>query len=159
MAQEVERIVGSRSLWPGFEPLAIPLAIYDGDRTYLFRHPAPPDGFVTVEQDDHQAHVWDGRHPAVTANTSIELGDRTIATLILDLPDGDRSLSDLAAVALHEAFHVFQRERHPGWQANEADLFVYPTTDTERLALRRLETEALRRALAAPDSTESACWA
>ncbi|HZO20005.1 MAG TPA: hypothetical protein VFB46_13525, partial [Gemmatimonadaceae bacterium] len=33
IARDVERLAASRSFWPGFEPLAIPLAIYDGKRT------------------------------------------------------------------------------------------------------------------------------
>src|SRR5687768_10204511 len=35
-------------LWPGFEPLRVPLAIFDGERTYLFRHPSPPSGYAPV---------------------------------------------------------------------------------------------------------------
>ena len=30
-------------LWPGFEPSEYPLAIYDGERTLLMRHPSPPE--------------------------------------------------------------------------------------------------------------------
>ncbi len=159
LAREVERLARLRSLWPGFEPLAIPLAVYDGELTYLFRHSAPPEGFVAVGPANRGVFAWEGRHPAVTANTSADIGEMTTASIMLDRSGPERSLSGLAAVALHEAFHVFQRERHPGWQANEADLFVYPTGDARLLALRRLETEALRRALAATDSAESACWA
>jgi len=158
-AREVERLAGVRSLWPGFDPMAIPLAVYDGERTYLFRHPAPPAGFVPVEHSEFAVHVYEGRYPAVTANTSVDIGGTTSATVVLDSSEGYRSLTDLAAVALHEAFHVYQRERHPSWQANEGDLFMYPTDNARLLALRRLETEALRRALATSDPAESACWA
>ena len=34
-----------RDLWPGFRPDPIPLAIYDGRRTWLVRHPSPPNEF------------------------------------------------------------------------------------------------------------------
>jgi hypothetical protein len=78
---------------------------------------------------------------------------------MLEGPKESADLARLAAVALHEAFHVFQRQRHPGWQANEADLFVYPVENADGLALRRLETEALGRALTAAESAESICWA
>jgi len=81
------------------------------------------------------------------------------ATVILDRPQPGRSLVDLAAVAIHEGFHVYQRARHPGWIGNEADLFVYPTESADLLALRRLETEALRLALSAGDAPGGACWA
>ena len=141
--KEVQRIAGSRTLWPGFEPLSIPLAIYDGEKTWLFRHPSPPEGF---------SPTWPGRHPSVNSNTSEEIGGRTTATLMADRPG-----SEPAAVALHEAFHVFQRTRHPGWQANEADLFLYPFDDDRLLSRRRMESEALRRALADPGS--ASCWA
>jgi len=48
--QELEKIVGAsvssgRSFWPGFDPLAVPLALYDGQATWLFRHPHPPPEF------------------------------------------------------------------------------------------------------------------
>ncbi|HWW77418.1 MAG TPA: hypothetical protein VNZ44_18595, partial [Pyrinomonadaceae bacterium] len=58
-----------------------------------------------------------------------------------------------------EAFHVFQRERHAGWTANEAELFVYPFEDADALRLRRLETLALSRAEAARVKNVAACWA
>jgi len=149
--REVQRIAGSRALWPGFEPLAIPLAVYDGQRTWLFRHPAPPEGFAPVPG----AHVYPGRHPAVTSNTSEDLGGTVSATLMADRPGA--APAELAAVALHEAFHVFQRRRHPGWQANEGDLLLYPFDNAKLLGRRRLESEALRRALAEPKT--AACWA
>ncbi|MFG0257741.1 MAG: hypothetical protein ACF8GE_07570 [Phycisphaerales bacterium JB043] len=79
--------------------------------------------------------------------------------MLLDRIDKNRSLTDLAAIAAHEAFHVFQSARQPGWGANEADLFIYPVDDSGLLALRRLETEALRRALEENDAELSTCWA
>lgn len=78
------------------------------------------------------------------------------ATLLLNGFDADAPLTDIAAVAIHEAFHVFQRTSHPDWTANEADLFVYPVEDLELLKLRRLETKALKSAFAHSD--ETACW-
>ncbi|MEL7059806.1 MAG: hypothetical protein AAGN46_07240, partial [Acidobacteriota bacterium] len=159
VAQEVERVAALGSLWPGFEPLTFPLAIYDGEATYLFRHPDPPEGFVAVVGAQQDTLVWEGRHPAVIANSSAELGGTMTATLMIDRSEVEENLSALAAIALHETFHVFQRAQHPGWQANEADLFVYPIDDADALASRRLETEALRRALAATDSIDSSCWA
>jgi hypothetical protein len=159
LAREVERLERQRSLWPGFEPLSVPLAVYDGERTYLFRHPAPPDGFAPMGSTEPAGYAFEGRHPSVTANTSADIGGRMTGTLLLDHPGQNSALTDLAALALHEAFHVYQRERHPTWQANEGDLFVYPTDDARLLAVRRLETEALRRALEASDSADVTCWA
>jgi hypothetical protein len=144
-----------RDLWPGFDALKVPLAIYDGERTFLFRHPAAPEGFVAVP-DHPGVSVYDGRHPAVTANSSATLGGVPTATLMLQtsLP-----AVQSACIMAHETFHVFQRARHPAWAANEADLFVFPTADAELLERRRLESEALQRALDAPARDRSACWA
>jgi len=71
----------------------------------------------------------------------------------------DATAASLAATALHEAFHVFQREQHPGWSGNEGDLFLYPVDDVQLLVLRRLESEALRRALAEPTPERAAALA
>lgn len=161
--QEVERLAaeraGNEALWPGFDPLAIPLAVYDGERTLLFRHPAPPQGFTPVAGAAPGSFAWKGRHEAVTANTNSEIGGVPTATLLVDRAQPGGSLPKLAAVAIHEGFHVYQRERHPGWIGNEVDLLVYPIDSSDLLAFRRLETEALRRALAADDVAVAACWA
>ncbi len=152
--------------WPGFEPERIPLAVYDGQFTALFRHPAPPAEFVRSDSASRGA-VMAGRHPAVTANSSAQIGGRGTATLMTDLRETGRRntrassppAASLAAIALHEAFHVFQRERHVGWVGNEGDLFTYPVDDARRLALRRLETDALHRAQEAGSATRAVCWA
>lgn len=159
IAGAVERIATERELWPGFEPLAIPLAIFDGERTLLFRHPRPPSEFAPVAGSEPTAYAMPGRHPAVTANSSAEIGGVDTATLLADGPRASASPADLAAVALHEAFHVFQRREHPGWSANEGVLLLYPTDDAEVLAMRRLETAALGRAIAADAAGDAACWA
>ena len=158
----VERVasthIGAQALWPGFDPLAVPLAVYDGEQTYLFRHPAPPEGFAPVPDASPAAHVYQGRHEAMRANSSAEIGGVQTATVLLDRAYPDRPPAALAALAIHEAFHVYQRQRHPRWSGNEADLFVYPTDAPGSLALRRLETEALRRALASDGEDDAACW-
>jgi hypothetical protein len=152
---EVERLA-AQDLWPGFDPRAVPVAIFDGERTLLFRHPAPPEGFRPVP-DRPGVWVYPGRQPSVTANTSVDLGGVQTATLMP--PAGSESVAQRAGLLIHESFHVFQRERRPTWTANEAELFSYPVDHPELLALRRLETEALRRALAAAEAERSACWA
>ncbi|HTE05692.1 MAG TPA: hypothetical protein VK824_05800, partial [Planctomycetota bacterium] len=161
---EVERLANERSFWPHFQPLEIPLAVYDGERTLLFRHPAPPEGFARVGDDgggaaSPGAFAFTGRHPAVTSNTSADLGGTVTATLRADGQLDGKSATDLAAVALHESFHVFQRQHHAGWAGNEGDLFLYPVDDARLLALRRLESSALRRALAAGEAARAAGWA
>ena len=140
-------------LWPNFAPGKTPLAIYDGERTILIRHPSPPPEF----KKEGDAWVFAGRHPSVKANTSIELGGVQTATLEID-PKLTWDARHWASIVIHESFHVFQRERHPKWSGNEAELFLYPMEDAGPLAVRRLETEAFRRALAAKELKEAACW-
>ena len=36
-------------LWPGFDATAYPIAIFDGERTLLLRHPKPPEEFAPLE--------------------------------------------------------------------------------------------------------------
>jgi len=145
--EEFDRIA-AQPLWPGFEPRKIPVALYDGASTYLYRHPSPPKQFLPLE--GHPGiYVFAGRHPSMLANTSTQIGGVTTATLGL-APEGRSQ----AAVLVHECFHVFQQQRRPTWTANEATLFTYPIEDAEGLALSRLEMEALRRALAG----NPACW-
>lgn len=160
-AQAIERAIPSMSrdaqgepLWPGFEPTSIPLAVFDGERTWLFRYPKPLAPFEAAADG---VMSTPGRIPEITANTSAEVGGIATGTLMLK-QDAGRSIEAWAAIAIHEAFHVFQRKRHPGWIGNEVDLFTYPVEDAPRLGIRRLETSALARALAAADDTQAACW-
>ena len=153
---EVQRIADDVPLWPGYDPLAIPLAVYTGSATYLFRHPAPPNGFSA--NASAQYFTQEGRHPAVTSNSSADIGGTMTATLLADGARSQSSPTALAAVALHEAFHVYQRAHHPTWQGNEGDLFLYPTEDARLLALRRLESLALSWALESEEPARRACW-
>ena len=145
-----------RDLWPGFTPRRTPLAFYDGARTVLVRHPAPPPGFVAMPGHAGFAQR-DGRLAQVTANSSDTIGGVMTGT-VMPAPPG-RSARAHAAIAIHEVFHVFQRTHHPGWSANEADAFTYPTTDIAGLAARRNEYALLRRALLARNRGDAACHA
>jgi len=159
VARAVERLATERTFWPGFVPLTIPLAVFTGERTFLFRHPAPPDGFLPMPGAQPSAFVLEGRHPAVTSNSSAEIGGTVTATLLADGRRATIPAPTLAAVAMHEAFHVFQRARHATWRGNEGNVFLYPVDDATVLSLRRLESAALQRALNAPDNAAAACWA
>jgi hypothetical protein len=154
--QEVRKLA-SRPLWPGFDPARVPLAIFDGEWTSLFRHPNPPPEFRVVP-GLHGTTIAAGRHALLTANSSITLGGARTATLLLDSPRLPAPRA-AAAIAVHEAFHVFQAERHPKWGANEVDLFTYPVDDAVLLQLSRLETQALVRALEEKSAKKSGCWA
>jgi hypothetical protein len=157
VVDEVDRIAARASLWPGFDPRRVPLAVFDGRTTFLFRHPNPPPEFVSLSS---RQGVWAfaGRHESVTANAPVKLNGVWTATAMLK-SDGRRDAHSQAALVIHEAFHVFQRERHADWTANEAELFVYPFEDADALRLRRLETLALSRAENSGVKNVAACWA
>ncbi len=151
---ESDRLAAA-DLWPAFEPRTIPVAIYDGTRTLLFRHPSPPDGFLPVAGHD-RVREYAGRHPAVIANSSVELGGVPTGTLIP--ASSGATARTRAGVLLHELFHVHQRVRHPAWTANEAELFSYPLDDAGHLLRRRVEEVMLARALGARAPEQTACW-
>lgn len=149
LVAEFDRLA-SKPLWPGFDARKIPLELYDGVNTYLVRHPAPLKEFSPVKGHP-DFMIYSGRHATMRANTSIEIGGVMTATLYFD-----RVNTHVAAVLVHECFHVFQSREHPKWAANEAVLFTYPAEDSASLALARLEMKALSRALSAPSPQ---CWA
>lgn len=153
--------LAARTGWPGFDGSRVPLAIWDGEMTWLLRHPDPPAEF---RRHSGRPDVWivEGRHASAVANTSTELGGFRTAVLLADGAGGRATgRRRLAGTLVHEAFHVHQARHHPGWSPNEVELFTYPIEDVQGLRLRRLETTALRRALRseAPDSIRRLCWA
>ena len=150
---EYDRLA-TREWWPGFAPARIPLAVYDGERTWLVRHPAPPAEFRPASEIPG-AFVMPGQHAAVRGNSRATIGGAETATLLW--PSGTPDPRRLAGTLLHEAFHVHQGRAQPTWFGNEAVFFTYPVTDSAAQGLQRLETEALRRALTRPGM--SVCWA
>jgi hypothetical protein len=153
--EEFERAC-ARPLWPGFEPRKIPLEITDSGRTWLVRHPSAPPEFVAVDGRS-DIRVFEGRHQTARANNAIEIDGVRVASASLEgHSEGSRPL---AALLLHEAFHVFQAVRHPHWGGNEVDLFLYPVDDAPALAMRRLESAALSRALESVTPEKAASWA
>jgi len=102
------------------------------------------------------AWVADTLFPGFGANTDVEIGG--VHSANVGLAAGEWDVEGTAALLLHEAFHAYQSVEHPGWTANEVDLFTYPIRSARLLQLRRLEGGALRRALTAPDSVRELCW-
>lgn len=139
--------------WPGFDPATVPVAVFDGDTTWLSGHPHPPSD--TFRAGIGGVYRMPGQHPLVKANSSVELDGVTTATLLLDRTRPGTATS-WAATLMHEAFHVYQRTHHKDWTANEAELFTYPVEAEAPQRLQRLETEAWRRAVTLQPS---ACWA
>ena len=161
-AEAVESVVAAYEAaapeirWPGFDPMTVPLILYDDANTYLIRHPAAPGSFRRM-RGANGVLVADTLFPGLRANTDVDFeGTRTA---VAGLAEGDVDPVAGAAVLMHEAFHAFQTEARPDWVANEADLFGYPYRSARLLELRRLEGGALRRAISAPDSVRELCWA
>ena len=157
LAREIERLAARGELWPGFDPLAIPLVFYDGDDTYLFRCSEVPEGFREMRVGECDVLVYDGRYPVVTASSVVEIAGTPAASVMFD-QSANQAPTVLASLAIHEAFHVYQQACHPTWQGNEVVLYLYPVDDANLLSLRRMETEALRRALAANGVQKKRCW-
>jgi hypothetical protein len=157
---EVERLE-ALPLWPGFDPGAVPVGLFDGVRTYLFGFPKCPRGFRPVDGRPG-VHVHDGAHPAVFGNVRSELEGIWMASAIparrSQFTGRAISLAEAAGIVIHEKFHVFQALRHPEWKPNDAVLLVYPLDTEASLIDRFLEVEALRRAVLA-SSPEAAAWA
>jgi hypothetical protein len=145
---------GRTALWPGFAPERTPLAIWAGAKTWLFRHPSPPPDYQQLLTG---LAARDGRDPSVTANTSAVIGGISTATLMLT-PTPARTAAQWAAVAVHEAFHVYERARHPAWAGNEAELFTYPVENRALLVLRLREDVCLMNALRATSHAARARW-
>ena len=114
--------------WPGFDPIDYPVAVYDGERTLLFNHPNPPEVFTALENRPNVS-VWQGQHPAVKGNTSVDIGDVATATVLLNLFE-ETPLNKVAAVVAHECLHVFQKKYFPDRWPNSTEIFLYPVEDT-----------------------------
>ena len=84
LAREIERLVAQGELWPGFDPLAIPLVFYDGDDTYLFRFSEVPEGFREMRVGECDVLVYDGRYPAVIASNIVEIAGLDALDVVSD---------------------------------------------------------------------------
>jgi hypothetical protein len=144
-------------LWPGFDATAFPIAVYDGERTLLLRHPNPPEEFAPFEGLDN---VWfsPGRHPAMRWNSNAEIGGVRTATLLLTIEPG-RSVEFEASILFHEVFHLYSKPLHPTWRPNEVFRYSYPMSDVDNYRRLLMEEEALARAVEAGDEATTASWA
>ncbi|MDH4271512.1 MAG: hypothetical protein OEW18_05995 [Candidatus Aminicenantes bacterium] len=161
LMDEVRRLEAA-PLWPGFEPGAVPVALFDGLNTYLFNFPAKPKGFLPLEGRPGTLFLK-GRYPAVVGNRLIQIDGIWVATSIPQtfspITQARYTPAERAAVIIHEKFHVFQKRRHPDWRPNDAGLFDYPLDTEESLALKRMEVEATCRAVTAERDEDAAGWA
>lgn len=133
-------------LWLDFAPSRIPLLLFDGTATFLTG--AEPQDARWTRTD--QGWQWPGQHPALVANTSVEVepGLRAAGVILPSL--GAVEAPALAALLVHEAFHVWQQAHpSPAWNANELVALNYPDT-VEVLHARAEEAHWLAEALKAP---------
>lgn len=160
MLEKLEAI-DSPKLWPGFNQREIPAAIFDGEDSYLIHSVNPPNGFSPMDER-LGTFIYRGRHPQINGNGRIQLDGTWVATVVLrersPLTGDVYTPKYLAAILLHEMFHVHQRLHNPGWAPNEAVLFSYPFDTPERLYLRRVEMQSFLRALNSLDNSEARRW-
>lgn len=147
--------LNSRGLWPGFDPSASPVAVYDGENTFLLWHPDPPQGFTPLPETP-DTWVWPGRFEAVSGNSTRDIGGVRTATVVAARDTDGRQIL-LAWV--EEAFHVFWLARHPGFRPDEMARYGYPLEDAANLTGLLAEDEALARALEAENDAGAANWA
>jgi hypothetical protein len=145
----------ARGVWPGFSPASIPLALFDGERTILLRHPNPPPEFSPMPGRPGVLFA-NGRHPGVAGNSTRDIGGVRTATVIAT-PAQPVERTVLAVV--EEVFHVFWLARHPSFRPNEMARYAYPLDDVENLGRLLAEDEALARALEAQRIDDAAGWA
>ena len=145
---------GTKAIWPGFDAKAWPIAVFDGERTVLLRHPSPPPEFTAVPGRPGVL-VFPGRYPAVTGNSTRDIAGVRTATVVATTAE---EVENALLASVEEVFHVFWLSRHTGFRPNEMARYGYPLTDVDNLRLILAEDEALARALAAEDGA-AAAWA
>jgi len=140
----------SRGVWPGFDASAIPVALFDGERTVLLRHPRRRRSFRRC-LDAPAPLIAKGRHPAVTATRR--------ARLAASERHGDRDADPVG-----RAHDAGRRGRgvpcllagpHPAFRRTSWARYVYPLDDVENLGRLVAEDEALARALESRSSLET----
>ena len=153
LAQTVIRMleeVAAKKVWPGFEPSTWPLALYDGEKTFLLWHPDPPAEFKPVPGRPGVL-ICPGRYPGVEAGSTCDIAGVRTATLIVTSGVNKRAL-------IEETFHVFWLARHRVFRPDEMARYAYPLTDAENLAGLLAEGEALARALEAGAPEQAWRW-
>ncbi len=144
----------SRSLWPGFNPSSLPIALFNGENTLLLRHPSPPPEFSPMPGRPGVL-IAPGRYPAVVSNSTRDIAGVRTATVIATPA---QSVESTALATVEEVFHVFWLGRHASFRPDESARYAYPVKDVENLRRLLAEDEALARALEAAETGEAARW-
>lgn len=154
LSAALARVAQAPALWPDFTPQRTPLLTFDGAHTWLHQSSGPPPGHGWTAQAP--GWRWPGRHPDLNANTALPLEDGRWAAGVLLPSLGEPDARTLAAILVHEAFHVYQHVTpSAAWEVNELDALTYPA-HADILHARAEETRCLRRALHEPDWTAPA---
>ena len=151
-------------LWPGWDPLATPLAIHKrGEMAVLVGHPHPPAGFQRYPTPLVSAPVFvaPNTEGMVLANTAQLFGG--VVTSFIGYSDlmEKASVEEAAALGIHELFHAHQLKIAPKKSANILVVLwgQYPEFSARNRVLLQLEAEALHHALKATDATEMGRYA
>lgn len=144
-----------KRLWPGWDPLQIPLVLHGGEVAFLIGHPSAPPGYEPAGEA-HGRPVFAGRPlPEMAANTARVVASHWCALAMLPAgPEADPAA--YARLLLHEAFHVHhftqlsQALPSPG-MATMQTMGRYPENDAVNNALAVVENRLLSDALTGDD--------
>jgi hypothetical protein len=133
----LERLVAitKHPVWPGFAPATMPLAIAIIDAESTWRTSPSPDAIAsaqsTAKVPGSQTMLrFPGIDPRIVANSVADFDGIPTATVIV--PGGavsngvDTGWNEIAGLAAHELFHVYQAERGFAPGGNEAVLLSRP---------------------------------
>jgi len=143
-------------VWPGFRPDTIPVVfVLPGRGSVLLNWAGtPPEGYAPVAGVAGAA--WRSEAERGAASTSTVLGGRAAAQVVVDrLVPGE-----LFRVAVHEAFHVYERAaardgRSFGRAENSFLVTSYPVFDADNEAGVARESRLLAAALRARDAART----
>jgi hypothetical protein len=158
LESEVHRLAAEGERWTGFDPLKYPLAIYDGENTYLFRHPHRPKGFKPLA-GQKDAFVYSGQYERVYDYHMVDISDEPTAIVTLD-GDYKYYCTYDARIAIHELFHVYQDKCEEIWPTTKwKPIFTYPCYDINLYKDMKLEERALAHALESKSQEGKKQWA
>ncbi|MFH2203488.1 MAG: hypothetical protein ABIJ96_10260 [Elusimicrobiota bacterium] len=131
------------SVWPGYEPLAQPIQIFDGaGGAFLINHPAPPAGYRPLRQGGITVHHATDVTPPFNGPFLFHTplgGEDTFAIKSEAGWKADRTV----ATVVHERFHVFQETAFTMKHFPSR----YPKADGTDVALANLANAALAAAV------------
>ena len=150
---EMLAMAKTTDIWPGLDIAKMPVAIFDGNKTWLFQHPKPPKPFSKVS--DH-VYAMDGRHEAMDRSGAAMLAGVGTATLLNETLF--MSKTNGARVALQNALKAHRLQHHPHWKVDESVRFSYPDGSPALIQARRMEHISLWNALNAGTDEDRNCW-